>query len=91
MRIETTRVPQTHESQRVNAKEDNRPVRSTSHLEETTDRLALSSAVRVAKQRDIEVSQLREAYRNGALRPDAERIAERMMRWGFDLTGEEAL
>jgi hypothetical protein len=39
----------------------------------------------------VQVDQLREAYRSGALRPDAERLAERLTIWGFDIHGGERL
>lgn len=84
MRIEPLRVSQPGEVRRV---DERQPAASrvsvNSTLEDTTDLLAISSSVRVARQRDILIDGLREAYRSGALRPDSERIAERLIDWGF--------
>lgn len=90
MRIEPTRLSQTGEIRRVGDGDSrNRYVSTSSPVEDTTDLLAISSGLRVARQRDILVDQLREAYRSGALRPDPGRIADRLMRWGFDISGRE--
>jgi hypothetical protein len=59
-------------------------------LQNTTDLIAMSSGVRFGSPleaaeaaRDIRVDQLAEAWRSGAYRPDPERVASKLMAWGF--------
>jgi hypothetical protein len=37
------------------------------------------------------ISELKQSYQSGALKPDVNRIAERLIEWGFDLRREESL
>jgi anti-sigma28 factor (negative regulator of flagellin synthesis) len=89
MRIGPTRVPGTAEAGRITAN-TSAPQRNptSSPAEDTADLLAMASGVAVQGQRDALVQQLREAYLSGALKPDPERIAERLIDWGFNLGGE---
>jgi hypothetical protein len=52
--------------------------------EDTGDLLALSSGV-ISGGGDAVVEQLAAAWRAGAFRPDAGRIAEKLLSWGFDI------
>jgi anti-sigma28 factor (negative regulator of flagellin synthesis) len=84
MRIEPIRVSQTGEVRRT-AERDAHPrrVHTSTSLEDTSDLLAISSGMAVAT-REALVEELREAYRSGALRPDPERIADRLLELGFE-------
>jgi hypothetical protein len=60
-------------------------------LQNTTDLIAMSSGVRFGSPleaaqaaRDIRVDQLADAWRSGAYRPDPERVASKLMAWGFN-------
>lgn len=51
---------------------------------DTSDLIAISSGVSLARSREVTVEGLRQAYLSGAIRPDAGRIADKLLDWGFD-------
>lgn len=63
-------------------------------LQNTTDLIAMSSGIRfdsplasATEARNSRVEQLAAAWREGIYRPDAKRVADKLMGWGFE-TGE---
>jgi anti-sigma28 factor (negative regulator of flagellin synthesis) len=90
MRIETARVSQPAPVQRAGDERNIAARRTQGAVTDTTDLLAISAGVAVAHTRDAIVNELRQAYRSGALQPDPERIASRLMEWGFEFHPENS-
>ena len=90
MRIDPVRVPQPAEIRRSGDKTTplQRPPRDS--ISETSDLLSVSAGLRMSQSREALLNELQETYRSGALRPDPGRIAERMIRWGFDVAQEHS-
>jgi anti-sigma28 factor (negative regulator of flagellin synthesis) len=74
------------------AKQDkNKATPASEPLRNTTDLVAMSGGIRfgspvteATEARDSRIEQLAEAWRSGAYRPDPQRIADKLMGWGFD-------
>lgn len=83
MKIDSLRVSQMSPMQRATS-ERRVSKEPASTVSDTTDLLAISAGVSVAQSREATIENLKEAYRSGVLQPDPERIASRLLEWGFD-------
>ena len=91
MRIDPMRVSQAGPLERTGEPREAIPRRSQRAPSDTTDLLAISAGISVSQTRETMLDELREAYLSGALQPDPARIAENLMKWGFDPGREAAL
>jgi anti-sigma28 factor (negative regulator of flagellin synthesis) len=58
------------------------------HVESAADLIAMSSGIRLGlsaeEAANSRVEQLAAAWRSGTYRPDAQRVADKLLTWGFD-------
>ena len=61
-------------------------------VENSADLIAMSRGIRSAEEAgsDNRIEQLAAAWRSGTYRPDPERIADKLLTWGFE-RGQESL